>query len=202
MIGLDVSASQLAVAAHKPELHKAQMEGRLHLVQGEMSRFHFATRFSAIILAFNSFCYLLDDISRRRCLLRARRQLVPGGVLAMDTDNAQAKAPGAEGKFLLDETVADCPEPGSETNVYIAYRRHRSDPRIENVRYRFEVIGEGTNEAMEAHHDMRCDRPQAVLRQLRAAGFGSIDLRGNFVGAPFEAASSPLVVVHAYSAAR
>jgi SAM-dependent methyltransferase len=197
VVGLDISADQLRLAAAKAELRVSLDEGRLHLLQGDMAAFRLAQHFSLVVVAFNSLCYLLDDITRARCLHTIAEHLLPGGELVLDVDNPITNHAGPEGAFALDDLLLDYPVQGDATRIYIGHDRHNEDPRIENVHYRFVVTTEHGELIREVHHDMRCKAPAEVMDEIESAGLSIKRTSGSFSGKQFDALKSPLLIVAA-----
>lgn len=197
VVGLDNSRDQLTAVRRDPRLALALSSGQLRLVQGDMVDFGFGQCFAGIVIAFNSFCYLLDEVSRLRCLRNVADHLLPEGLFALDTDNPITNHPGPEGEFYLDDVLPHFPEEGDSTHVYIGHRKHAEDPRIENLCYRFVVATAQGELVREVQHDMRCDHAPEILRMLEGAGLECTKLVGNFSGKRFEANASPLIVISA-----
>ncbi len=195
VVGLDISAHQLRLAAGKAELGGAIRDGRLHLLQSDMAGFQLTRRFALIVVAFNSLCYLLDDVTRARCLHAISDHLLPGGELVLDVDNPITNHAGPEGAFALDDLLVDYPEPGDSTRIYIGHERHNEDPRIENIHYRFVVTTEHGELIREVHHNMRCRAPAEVVEEIESAGLSVQRLSGTFSGKRFDPLESPLIVI-------
>ncbi|MFY9983135.1 MAG: class I SAM-dependent methyltransferase [Chthoniobacterales bacterium] len=77
--GLDASAVMLEAAKRKRDQLPADIAGRLHLHQGNMSEFELGQQFALILVAFRSFQLLLTPEAQRSCLICIGRHLVPKG---------------------------------------------------------------------------------------------------------------------------
>lgn len=75
VVGLDLDADMLRVAARRPGVH---------LVRGDMRRFAFAASFDVVALAYNGLQLLHDDGDRLACLRCAVAHLAPAGVVALE----------------------------------------------------------------------------------------------------------------------
>lgn len=82
--GLDLSQSMLDVAAARLAKQPAEAARRAGFVLGDMTDFDLGRQFGLVIIAFRSFMMLTSPQEQRRCLIAARRHLVPGGTLAID----------------------------------------------------------------------------------------------------------------------
>lgn len=194
VIGLDYSSEQLDEARRTPRIVAARDQRRLGLLRGDMARFAFRKQFALAVVAFNSLCYLIDDASRRRCLERIRDHLIPGGWLALDTDNSELPVPSSPGHFELDEVIPRYPDDDSVTRIYIA---HEPVPelRAEWVRYRIVSRRGGSEQTRDIQHLIRCEPRDALVDELRGAGFGRILVFGGFDERPFVPGASELLVV-------
>lgn len=82
--GLDLSERMLERAARKRfALNKEERE-RVHLVQGDMSKFELGEKFRLVIIPFRPFQHLREMREQMDCLERVRRHLKPGGRLILD----------------------------------------------------------------------------------------------------------------------
>lgn len=197
LLGVDSSFSQLKTAAETPGLGAAIRESRLFLACGDMARFRFAGPFGLIVMAYNSFAYLVTEEERVECIRRIRRHLAPGCVFAMDLDNPSFIETLPEGVFGLDDQLADHPQPGFRTRVYIGHRRHDGRP-VENVRYRVVTTGpDGFRTTREIRHDMFSASRGEIESLLLGSGFDDVTIRGRFDEPGFDPGVSPLLVVEA-----
>jgi SAM-dependent methyltransferase len=89
--GLDLSERMLQHAAKKrAALHREERE-RVHLVQGDMTRFDLGEKFQLIIIPFRPFQHLLEVRDQVNCLERVRKHLRPGGRLILDVFQTDAE---------------------------------------------------------------------------------------------------------------
>lgn len=81
--GLDSSAGMLAVAGRKRAAAPPEVQARLALVAGDMSRFELGVTFGLITIPAAAFQALMTREDQRACLECCRQHLQPGGRLAM-----------------------------------------------------------------------------------------------------------------------
>jgi ubiquinone/menaquinone biosynthesis C-methylase UbiE len=89
--GLDLSERMLERAAKKRAALGVEARERVHLVQGDMSRFDVGDKFRLVIIPFRPFQHLLEVRQQRDCLDCARRHLAPGGRLILDVFQTDAE---------------------------------------------------------------------------------------------------------------
>lgn len=89
--GLDLSERMLERAVQKrAALHKEERE-RVHLVQGDMTKFDLGEKFRMIIIPFRPFQHLLEVREQMDCLECARKHLRPKGRLILDVFQTDAE---------------------------------------------------------------------------------------------------------------
>jgi SAM-dependent methyltransferase len=88
--GLDLSERMLEGAMRKRALFTEERE-RVHLVQGDMTRFDLGEKFKLIIIPFRPFQHLLEVKQQVDCLECVRRHLRPGGRLILDVFQTDAE---------------------------------------------------------------------------------------------------------------
>jgi SAM-dependent methyltransferase len=89
--GLDLSERMLEGAARKRAALFTQERERVHLVQGDMSKFDLGERFRLIIIPFRPFQHLLEVRQQMDCLECVRKHLRPGGRLILDVFQTDAE---------------------------------------------------------------------------------------------------------------
>lgn len=82
--GLDLSERMLERAARKRSALNKEERERVHLVQGDMSKFELGEKFRLVIIPFRPFQHLLEVRDQMDCLERVRKHLKPGGRLILD----------------------------------------------------------------------------------------------------------------------
>ena len=138
--GLDRSAAMLEVARSRAAEADAVANGRLTLVEGDMSEFELGGTFGLIVIAFRSFQMLLTPEAERSCLQSARRQLRPGGLIAINLFDPRldGMVPGtiARDEPLIGRTVVH-PESGNVVQVEVLERTNHTVDQLLEETWRF-----------------------------------------------------------------
>jgi SAM-dependent methyltransferase len=106
IVGLDISQKMLERAAEKRGRLQREARERLHLVQGDMTRFELGEQFLTVAIPFRPFQHLLETEQQMGCLNSVRKHLAPGGHLILDffqTDPERMHDPMFEKEALLTE---------------------------------------------------------------------------------------------------
>src|SRR5881296_3243350 len=77
--GLDLSGRMLERAVEKRAALRVEARERVHLVQGDMTRFDLGEKFRLVIIPFRPFQHLLEIQQQLDCLNCVRKHLAPGG---------------------------------------------------------------------------------------------------------------------------
>lgn len=186
--GLDASQHMLA------RLRQKSTFANLRLVHAPMQRFDLpGERFGLIYAAFRAFQHLYTVEDQLACLACVRRHLAPGGRLAFDVFQ-----PRLERMALREEPeVADLRFTLDGENV----TRHAAvsrDPvaQLLTVRFRYERSRDGRGVGEErASFRMRWFWRFELEHLLARAGFGRVEIFGDFDGRPVAADTAAYVVV-------
>jgi SAM-dependent methyltransferase len=89
--GLDLSERMLERAVKKRAAVRVEARERVHLVQGDMTRFDLGEKFRLIIIPFRPFQHLLEVRQQMDCLDGVRKHLAPGGRLVLDVFQTDAE---------------------------------------------------------------------------------------------------------------
>jgi SAM-dependent methyltransferase len=89
--GLDLSERMLERAVKKRAQLPVEVRERVHLVQGDMTRFDLGEKFRLIIIPFRPFQHLLEVQQQVGCLECVRKHLAPGGGLILDVFQTDAE---------------------------------------------------------------------------------------------------------------
>jgi SAM-dependent methyltransferase len=89
--GLDLSERMLERAVKKRAALRVEARERVHLVQGDMTRFDLGEKFRLIIIPFRPFQHLLEVRQQMDCLDCARKHLAPEGRLILDVFQTDAE---------------------------------------------------------------------------------------------------------------
>ncbi|PIE19572.1 MAG: hypothetical protein CSA66_02220 [Proteobacteria bacterium] len=187
--GLDNDPARLAFA--RRALQGPRGGAGATLVVGDMRDFALGRRFDRVLIPFNGLFALGSVEAMGACLRAARRHLAGDGILAFDVYRVD------EQDYLDEEPWESDFEPvttlmwrgqavsvdernagdGTPGHVHVSYRVNLPEgPVVQHVVHRF--------------------APWSVIEDLvRAAGFGGVEARGGFDGAPLDETSSQVVVL-------
>jgi SAM-dependent methyltransferase len=84
VVGLDLSARMLERAIEKRDTLKPFVQDRVHLIQGDMTRFELDEKFRTVIIPFRPFQDLTETKQQIACLECARKHMEPDGRLILD----------------------------------------------------------------------------------------------------------------------
>ena len=89
--GLDLSERMLERAVKKRAAMRVEARERVHLVQGDMTRFDLGEKFRLVIIPFRPLQHLLEVEQQLDCLECVRKHLAPGGRLILDVFQTDAE---------------------------------------------------------------------------------------------------------------
>jgi SAM-dependent methyltransferase len=89
--GLDLSERMLERAVKKRAGLLREARERVHLIQGDMTRFDLGEKFRLVIIPFRPLQHLLEVKQHIDCLECARKHLAPGGRLILDVFQTDAE---------------------------------------------------------------------------------------------------------------
>jgi len=130
VMGLDISGKMLERAEEKRAALRKETRERLHLAQGDMTKFDLGEKFRLVIIPFRPFQHLLETQEQLACLDCVRKHLKPGGRLIVDffqTDPRRMHDPA----FLEETPLMEYEMPGGR-HVALSERvaaYHRAEQR-------------------------------------------------------------------------
>jgi len=159
--GLDLSASQLAVARAKAR--RARLP--IRFARGDMRSFDLGRTFDAALCMFGAFGYLLEPSDVLRCLRSLRRHLRPGGLFVFEFWQSSAARPaGYQGWFH---------KAGPDYEL-VRLSESRYDPRTRllPIEFRFFVFRGGrVLDRFDETHVIRTYRVDRMRSLLTKGGF-------------------------------
>ncbi len=216
--GLDLSAFMIdrcrATLAQLP----ADVQGRAHLVVGDMTSFDMGRTFGEIIVAFNTFHHLGTAAEQLACLRCCRDHLAPGGTLVLDLFNPDpapepvtegAGASAEEGRRSATEATNEAPAPNSDDGAVVTpwtngrlIRRwmsrcdyNRSEQRNE-CEMTYEIVEpDGSTRRLSERFPMRLIYRYELEHLLARSGFELIELYGGYEGESFVDGSVGMIAV-------
>jgi SAM-dependent methyltransferase len=164
----------------------------VHLIQADMSQFHFATAFGLIILPCNTLS-ALPPAALRAMLACVFNHLGSDGVFAASLPNPQLLAQMSKHGQEEVEDVFPHPTDGEPVQVSSAWER---DEQFFSVSWYYDLLlPDGRVERMQTVVRHQLLPTSAYLEMLKDAGFHSIKLYGDFTKAPYRKRSPQLVVI-------
>lgn len=192
--GLDLSEGMLARAEQKRNWLPREARERLHLVQGDMTRFDLGEKFRLVIVPFRPFQHLLETQQQLDCLACVKKHLAPGGTLILDffqTDPRRMHDP----VFLKESIIAEYEMSGGRrvklTERVTAFHRagQRNDVEmIYNVRH-----ADGREERLVMAWTLRYFFRYEVEHLLARSGFRVTSLYGNVDRSPLKDDSPEMI---------
>jgi SAM-dependent methyltransferase len=198
IVGLDISEKMLDRATAKLHALRGAARERVHLLQGDMTRFDFGEKFRSIIIPFRPFQHLLEVEEQIRCLQCIRQHLAPNGRLIVDffqTDPERMHDPKFQRESLLIEY--DLPDGRHVALSERVATYHRALQRnavemIFNVRH-----ADGRIERLVMAWTLRYFFRYEVEHLLARCGFKLEATFGSFDGAALNDASPEMIFVAA-----
>lgn len=185
IVGLDLSERMLQRAEEKRAKLRREARERVHLVQGDMTKFDLGEKFRTIVVPFRPFQHLLETEQQIACLHSAKQHLAPKGRLILDffqTDAERIHDP----KFLNESALAEYDLPDGRhvamSERVAAFHRGLQRNDVEMI---FRVRHPNGKEerlvmAWTLHYFFRYE----VEHLLARCGFRLEALYGNFDGSP------------------
>jgi len=111
IVGLDLSEKMLERAVEKRAKMPPEAKARMHLLQGDMTRFDLGGKFRTILIPFRPFQHLLKTEEQLACLECVKEHLKPDGRLILDVFQTDAErmhdARYQQEMFLTEYDLAD-----------------------------------------------------------------------------------------------
>ena len=194
--GLDLSGRMIERAAAKRNAVSREARERVHLIQGDMTKFDLGEKFRLIIIPFRPFQHLLEIRQQLDCLACVKKHLGPGGRLIVDffqTDPRRMYDP----QFLEERLVSEYDMPGGRRVVLTerAVAFHRAEQR-NDVEMIYNVTHpDGRKERLVLAWTMRYFFRYEVEHLLARTGFRVDALYGNFDRSPLKDDSPEMIFV-------
>lgn len=196
IVGLDVSEKMLERAAEKRAHLRREARERLHLVQGDMTRFELNEQFRTVVIPFRPFQHLLETEQQMGCLNCVRKHLVPGGRLILDffqTDPERMYDPMFEKEALLMEYNLPDGRHVALSERVAAFHRASQQNDVEMI---FQVTHPaGKQERLVMAWSLRYFFRYEVEHLLARSGFQLEAIYGDFDRSPLADASPEMIFV-------
>ena len=175
--GVDRTATYLYEARRRAAEEDLQVE----FLQEDMRTFVRPESFDAVINYFTSFGYFESEENDRRVLANAHRSLTASGVLLMEM----------MGKEILARVFSE--RGWREEDGMLILEDRKLTPDWSTIHNRW-IILEG-EDRREVTLTIRLYSAAELSTLLKEAGFGKVDVYGDFSGAPYDMEAKRLVVV-------
>ena len=173
MVGVDLSADMLAVAANK--CGELPFDRRPLLLQQSMTALRLPFRVDAAFCALDSLNYLLKPEQLKRTFRRVAKVLQPGGRFVFDV-HSPAHLAELDGQVFLDETE----------DAYCVWRSAYA-PKTQILSYAMDIFRLGRDgswrRSFEEHRE-RAYSVEELTQWLSDAGFTEIRVYGEFTMKP------------------
>jgi SAM-dependent methyltransferase len=190
--GLDISPHMLAVARRKLAAEPEEVQARVTLVEGDMSRFALPHAYGLILIAFRSFQALLTRSDQRGCLECCAKHLLPDGRLVINVFHPWLSKLVAQKRIEQNEYTG----PNGETVKAVSRVQFDFAEQSLTSHITYEV----TSKAGERRSHEHVLRLRYFFRfesewMLEACGFEVEALYGDFARSPFTTESPEMVFV-------
>jgi SAM-dependent methyltransferase len=194
--GLDFSERMMERAVKKRAALFVEARERVHLVQGDMSRFDLGEKFRLIIIPFRPFQHLLEVQQQMDCLGCVRKHLAPGGRLVLDvfqTDAERMHDPVHMRESPVTEyTTSD----GRQVKISERLAAFHRAEQINDVEMIYSVVHpNGRKERLVFAWPLRYFFRYEVEHLLARCGFKVAALYGNFDRTPIRDDSPEMIFV-------
>lgn len=196
VVGLDISEKMLERAAEKRAGLRREARERVHLVQGDMTKFDLGEKFRTVVIPFRPFQHLLETEQHMSCLNSVHKHLAPNGRLIVDffqTDPERMHDP----KFLNESALIEYDLPDGR-HVLLSERVagfHRALQR-NDVEMIFRVTHpDGQKERLVMAWTLRYFFRYEVEHLLARCGFRLEATYGNFDSSPLANNSPEMIFV-------
>jgi len=190
--GLDISPHMLAVARRKLAAEPAEVQARVTLVEGDMSRFALPQAHGLILIPFRSFQALLIRADQRGCLECCAKHLLPEGRLVINVFHPWLSKLVAQRSAEPNEYTG----PNGETVKAVSRVQFDFAEQSLTSHISYEIaLASGETRSHEHVLRLRYFFRFEMEWMLEACGFEVEALYGSFDRSPFTAESPEMVFV-------
>ena len=139
VLGLDLSAPMLRVAAGKRASLPADVARRITLVEGNLTAFDLEQTFALILTPSRSFQFMLTSTAQRSALAAMRRHLRPDGALILDLFDPRLEwcVPDPDAKLPREQGIVRNPVTGLDVRIEVIERAPDPTRQLIDEVYRF-----------------------------------------------------------------
>ncbi|HEY32171.1 MAG TPA: class I SAM-dependent methyltransferase [Dehalococcoidia bacterium] len=196
--GLDISSYMLNICREKLSQQPEKVQGRVKLVQGNMTDFDTGEIYSLVTTPFRPFQHLTTVDEQKACLNCTNRHLTPGGLLILDLFHPYPPRLVPDPKYMSEiEDLTEMELPDGRlfrrTNRTAAYHREQQYNDIELIYYI--THPDGRQERLVQAFPFRYFYRYEVEHLLELCGFRVIDIFGDYDRSPFSNDSPEMIFV-------
>ena len=196
--GLDMSSYMLKICREKLSQQPAEVQGRVKLVQGDMTDFDTGETYSLVTTPFRPFQHLITVDEQKTCLNCANHHLFPGGLLILDLFDPRFQRLIPDPQYMSE--IEDVPEmklPGGRlfrrTNRTVGYHREQQYNDIGLIYYI--THPDGRQERLVQAFPFRYFFRYEVVHLLELCGFRVVDIFGDYDHSPLSNDSAEMIFV-------
>lgn len=192
--GIDSSGPMLAIARDRLAAERAQVRGRVRLLQADMRRFRATGDFDLAFYAINSFMHLMTAADQARSLRCVARHLVDGGLLVLDMFNPDLSVYDSAGRMFYERTMSDEAAQASVVKMVATAVDRKS--QVNRLTFYYDETGpDGVlkrNIAPITQHYLHHHQMESLLDRT---GFDLQEVLGGFHMRPFSPNSAKMIFV-------
>ena len=200
--GLDTSRHMLAQCQQKLQRRSESVQGRVRLVQGDMTNFDLAESFRLVIVPFRAFLHVIAVDDQLACLRRVNQHLPMGGRLVLDVFQVDFKKISDPRATEESEDFAGYELPDGRrlrrTSRIAAFHRADQVNDVEMIYYLTNL--DGTTERIVQAFPFRYIFRYEMEHLLARCGFRVSSLFGNFDKSPLADNSPEMIFIAEKSA--
>jgi SAM-dependent methyltransferase len=195
--GLDFSRFMLNKCQEKLASQTKEVQSRVKLIQGDMTKFATGEQYALITIPFRPFQHLITIEEQKACLTCVRKHLKPDGLFIFDVFHPYVPRL-SDPKYLMEIDVdprIDLPDGRvlRRTTRTIAFHREEQYNDIEIIHYVHHPNGK--EERLVHSFPMRYFYRYEMEHLLTLCGFKIVEFFGDFDRSPFSADSPEMIFV-------
>ncbi|MCA9713984.1 MAG: class I SAM-dependent methyltransferase [Myxococcales bacterium] len=194
LVGLDHHQGLLALARRRQAALPPELVDTVLLLDEDMRSFALPQRFDRIIIPHSGLFCLLTDDDVRACFARARRHLLPGGLLLLDVYNPTAFHEECVPEDLAEDELVPVGRITTEAGREFSVLERSVWRREEQFIHATYVYRERPDDpGIEASIPQRYMLMHQMLEHLQAEGFSVDAVFGGFAGEGLEGAETLVI---------
>lgn len=193
VVGVDTSSPMLERARQRAE--QEDSAGRIRWLEADVAALALDERFGLAVFAYNGFMHLLEQGAQLAALKHIAAHLKPGGALAIDVPNPIEMFRVDDNPNLVLERIFSDPQTGQQVMQQSLASVDRA-AQLMSVTWVYDRIGdEGLVYRRLVPIRLRYTMAAEMRLLLSQAGFGPVDLYGDYDFTPYDEDSPRLLAV-------